>query len=94
MTAGAYIDAALRDVLPEGVPAFFTAVESAHWRGRGRGRIAVGRLRMFDGQPATVEVWSSGFCTGHRFTEMAGGAASYEGARWVRVADIEKAPPA
>lgn len=90
MSPGAYIDAALRDCLPTDVPPSFTEIEAAYWEGRGRQRKAVGRLRMFDGQPAIVEVWSSGFCTGHRFTEMPGGDCSYEGDRWMRVTDTKE----
>lgn len=80
----AYIDRALRDCLPPGIPPSYTAIECARWDGRGRARKAVGQLRMFDGQPATVEVFEAGVCTGHRYTEMPGGNAYYEGGRWLR----------
>lgn len=83
--AVSYVDSALRDVLPPGVPPSFAAIESAHWSGSGKRRTAHGRLTMFDGLPALVEVWNSGGLTAHRFTEMPGGDCSFEGGRWVRV---------
>lgn len=86
-TPAAYIDAALRAVLPDGVPPSYRLIEGACWDGYGRHRKAVGRLQMFDGLPATVEVREAGPCTSHRFTDMPGGACSYEGGQWVRVTE-------
>lgn len=76
-------------VLPPGVPPSFSEVASAHFAGSGRTRRAVARLVMFDGQPATAEVFVGGrfgdcTCWGHRWTDMPGGACSWEGDRWVR----------
>ncbi len=40
---------------------------------------------MFDGQPATVEVFRVGTqLWGHRWTDMPGGACSWEDGRWIR----------
>lgn len=91
MNAAEHIDQALRDCLPPGVPTSYSAIESAYWDGRGRARKAVGRLRMFDGQPATVEVFQAGVCTGHRYTEMPGGNAYYDGKAWLRDLDARPA---
>jgi hypothetical protein len=76
-------------VLPPGVPPSFREITSAHFAGSGRERRAVGRLLMWDGQPATAEVFMGGTMGsypvwGHRWTEMPGGACSWEGDRWVR----------
>lgn len=87
--AAAYIEAALRDCLPEGVPPSFRTIDRARWEGTGRGRVAVGHLTMFDGQPATVEVRQAGVCTSHRYADFPGGDASFEGGQWVRVSAPE-----
>jgi len=91
MNVATYIDHALRDCLPPGVPTSYIAIESAYWDGRGRSRKAVGHLRMFDGQPATVEVFQAGVCIGHRYTDMPGGNAYYEGGAWLRDATPSQA---
>ena len=78
--------------LPPSVPPSFREIISAHFAGAGRERRAVSRLVMFDGGPATVEVFMGGKMGihpvwGHRWTEMPGGACSWEGDRWVRCDD-------
>ena len=84
-TAEAIIRAHLMGCLPPGVPASFQAITAARFEGSGRRRKAIGQVQMFDGQPATVEVFqASDVIWGHRWTEMPGGACSWEGGRWRR----------
>ncbi|WP_286963816.1 hypothetical protein [Methylobacterium sp.] len=75
--------------LPPGVPPSFREITSARFVGSGRNRKAVAHLVMYDGRPATAEVFVAGkhesfAMWGHRWTEMQGGACSWEGDRWVR----------
>lgn len=86
VSASEYVNAALLDCLPEGVPPSFAAIVSARWEGRAPRRVAIASLTMFDGQPGAVEVRQVGPCTSHRFTDLPGGDCSFEGGRWVRVA--------
>ena len=90
MIAADYVSAALLACLPDGVPPSFSAVVTAGWEGRAPYRIATASLIMFDGQPATVQVRQVGPCTSHRFTDLPGGACSFEDGRWVRVIDTEQ----
>lgn len=84
-TADAIIRNHLTACLPPGVPPSFRTIGFARFEGRGRQRKAIGRLEMFDGQFATVEVFQAGDALwGHRWPDMPGGACSWEGDRWVR----------
>lgn len=79
------IDAHLASCLPPGTPAIHQSVESAWWVKKGRGRTAIGKLILFDGQPATIEVFQwAAQAFGHRWLDMVGGAAFYEDGRWQR----------
>jgi hypothetical protein len=76
-------------VLPPGVPPSFREITAARFVGTGRARKAVADLVMYDGRPATAEVDVGGRLGDstvwrHRWTDMPGGACSWEGDRWVR----------
>ena len=74
--------------LPPGSMPSFRRIISAAFDGTGRKRKAIGRLEMFDGQPATVEVFQWGpNAWGHRWADMPGGACSLEPSGWVRCDD-------
>jgi hypothetical protein len=77
----------LGEVLPPDVPPSHRRIVSAISSGSGRREVITAELEMIDGQPATVELrpWSLGWS--HRFTNMPGGALSYEDGVWIRVAD-------
>ncbi|MEH3063838.1 MAG: hypothetical protein PGN33_14215 [Methylobacterium radiotolerans] len=83
------VRAVLLAVLPPGVPPSFLDITAAWYEGKGRRRKAVALVVMFDGMPATVELSVGGKMGGytvwsHRWTDMPGGACSWEGDRWVR----------
>lgn len=84
MKAEALIRIHLSGCLPPGAPLSFRRIVTAEFVGTGRKRKAVGCLEMFDGQPATVEVFRAGKIQGHRWTDMPGGACSLEAGGWVR----------
>ncbi|MGX5776955.1 hypothetical protein [Methylorubrum zatmanii] len=81
--------------LPPGVPPSFRRIVSACFDGVGHKRKAVGHMEMFDGRPATVEVfqWAPN-AWGHRWSDMPGGACSWEGSCWVRCDDEGNILPA
>jgi hypothetical protein len=88
---GEVIVRVLTSCLPPGSPLSFRRIESAQFVGQGRSRKAVGRVEMFDGQPASVEVFCAGQMLGvdvwgHEWTEMAGGACFLEDGEWHRTA--------
>lgn len=87
--ADAFVLGAMRNCLPDGVPLSFE-LTSARWLRKGNGRRAEASVVMFDGQPATLEVWawSSEGGHAHMWKDMPGGDATFEGGRWVRVSDI------
>ena len=84
MSAREIVQETLLNVLPPGVPPSFVSITSARFDGRNR---IDARLIMVDGLPAAVNLtrWALGWS--HRFTEMPGGALSFENGEWVRVAD-------
>ncbi len=90
--AAEFVMDAMRDCLPDDVPLSFS-LKSARWSGTGTRRRAVALVEMFDGLPASLEVWSwlSGDGCAHRWTEMPGGDATYEDGQWVRVSELEHA---
>lgn len=80
----------LMAALPPGSPPSFREIAAARFTGSGRGRVAVADLVMFDGLPATAEVFAGGKMLGHtvwghRWTKMAGGPCVLEDGRWQRV---------
>lgn len=89
MAPGEFVLSAMRDCLPEGVPLSFTLV-SARWITRRKRAVAT--VTMFDGLPAELEVWAwaKGAGRAHHWNSMSGGAASFEGGRWVRVDELER----
>lgn len=88
MGADNFIICAMRECLPDDVPLSF-AVVSARWMRKGAQRRAVAEVVMFDGAPATLEVWtwSSEGGHAHMWKSMTGGDATFEVGRWVRVSD-------
>ncbi|WP_374453784.1 hypothetical protein [Phenylobacterium sp.] len=90
-TAASVVRDTLLAVLPPGVPPSFDRIVSARFIGTGRRRIASADLVMFDGSPATVEVWIAGVCTAHRWTSMPGGSAFWDGDAWRRDVEIAEA---
>lgn len=83
--AAARVERHLASCLPDGVPPCHRRIVKARFKGHGRKSVAVAEVEMFDGQPATVEVftWGPG-CFGHRWTDMTGGCAYYEDGHWRR----------
>ncbi len=91
-TAEQMIRRVLTDCLPTGVPPSFRNIVNARFVGSGRKRKSVGLLEMFDGQPATAEAFIGGEALGikfwgHCWTDMPGGACSFENGEWVRCDD-------
>lgn len=81
----------LASCLPPGTPPCYRSIVHAHYMGSGKKRLAVAELEMFDGQPATLEVFQWGLGRGHRWTFMSGGNAFFEDGRWQR--DTESSQP-
>lgn len=86
VSAGHSVASYMASCLPHGVPPCHRLIANARFVGFGRRRVAVADVEMFDGQPATIEVfrWGPMNAFGHRWTAMQGGAAFYEDGRWQR----------
>lgn len=87
--AAATADTHLRGCLPPGVPVSYRQIVRAKRIGSGRRQIIRAELVMFDGEPATVEVFKAGEVLGvamwgHYWTAMPGGPCSFEEGRWQR----------
>lgn len=74
----------LASCLPPGVPPIYRSIRNARFFERDRRQIATAELEMFDGQPATVEVFIWRLGVAHRWTNLVGGDACYEAGRWQR----------
>lgn len=85
LDASSLVEKHLADCLPPGTPPYHRAILTARYVGTGRKRVAIANVEMFDGLPATVEVFRWGAnAFGHRWTAMEGGAVYFEDDRWHR----------
>lgn len=89
MSLEAEVDAHLNGCLPPGVPRSYRRIVKAKRVGSGRHQVLRAELIMFDGEPATVEVFKAGEAFGitmwgHHWTSMPGGACAFEDGRWQR----------
>lgn len=83
----------LASILSNGTPPVHLSVDSARAVGRGRKQVIVADVTMFDGLPATLEIFQHGpGMLGHRWARMDGGTAFFEGGRWQREASLEPTP--
>lgn len=79
-----WVDEALRECLPPGVPPSYRSISAARFT-RASKRAAEADVMMFDGQAGRVRVWETGGLRAHHWVSTGDSPLSFEGNRWRRV---------
>lgn len=79
-----WVDDALRECLPPGVPPSYRSISAARFTKASK-RAAEADVTMFDGQAGRVRVWEISGLRAHHWVSTGDSPLSFEGNRWRRI---------